>query len=166
MSERVIGWRLDLVRNQNEWKGAAYAYAKSEFFSLITKATYGSLPIMVSIYMDGYTLDKFYRRWLEDAGVDENRISGVVNFIVFDVPNVVENIIDRPLDSIEMQMVRDRFELRWIEGVEKIIDEKLEGIDGLYSDAPPYWVCEHQQTQSDSIIAVWFDHQKLLPLRF
>lgn len=149
MKQKVIGWRLELVRNCRHWRGGAYSGVRAELFLLLLKAVYGKQPIRVSIYTDEVTLTRFYMRWIDEAGIDTSRLAGVIEFHVVKSPDVV--------GSESAGLSEDEYLRRWEDAASEAVDANLEGIESLYHDQPPDWIYVHQQTQDDCIVAVWVE---------
>jgi len=134
-SSHVIGWRVDLVRHHLFWKGNQYLHAKLEFFTLLLKAQSLNLNIDVHIYTDPETMDRFYKRWLEEEGYDLSALMCI-------------HIIHLKQDCWELE--------EWLSVTSKQIEVQWEkDLRCLDTEFPPDHIYKYIQGQDDSVLAIW-----------
>jgi hypothetical protein len=139
--ENVIGWRLDLVRNSAEWKGSQVLVAKAEFFELIAKSELSNIPVSVYLYLDLYTFRKYYEVWLEESGLTLNELVTCL------------------MIEIDCAGVTDKKEYlnTWYENCSKFINVQTQNVNSA-DDESPTWLAQHQQTQYDLIMPIYYSH--------
>lgn len=152
--QKIIGWRLDLVRHRRWWKGAEHLKAKLELYALLAKSQWASPPVHVILYMDIETWQRSYQRWLEKEGLS---CEFPERFQVMIVDGNSEPVrFDRELvRSLSSEELRQQFMTDWLARVDKVIEESWEADKRLYPEFPPEHLSLHQQSQSDSILAIW-----------
>ena len=138
-AENGIGWRLDLVRNSAEWRGGQVLVAKAEFFELIAKTELSAIPVSIFLYMDSHTADKYYERWLKESGLALNEFVTCLRI------------------EIDCTHINNKTEYlnRWYEGCCKYINEQTKDLNSA-PDERPIWLAQHQQSQYDSILPIYF----------
>jgi hypothetical protein len=137
-TEKIVGWRLDLVRNSAEWKGSQVLVAKAEFFELIAKTELSKIPVSVYLYMDGHTSFKYYENWLEESGLALNELVTCLRI------------------EIDLSEISDKKEYleRWFKCCSKFIGEQTKCLNSAQGETPT-WLMQHQHSQYDSILPIY-----------
>ncbi|WP_062264295.1 hypothetical protein [Endozoicomonas arenosclerae] len=155
----IVGWQLDLIRHQDNWKGSQFLAAKTELFALIAKVLCRSEPVTVCLYTDSVTFQLYYQKWLKEEGVDLSRLQGKIVFNVFELGELSQGINlpehlkagdQAKLDKLK-QAYLDLFNRAIQANIEKTVDCPPE----YYPERPPEWLAMHQQTSDDHIVGVW-----------
>lgn len=156
-SADIVGWRLDLVRHHLMWKGAQYLSAKQELFALIAKATLAIEPIKVVIHTDITTYQDFYSKWLHQEGVHESSLKGLIDFAIYltKEPYEYTPVLDENRVPEGPENYRQIFLSEWLDSVDSSIDKLLTDTPNLAPEHYPDWLYQHQQSQSDCIMAIW-----------
>lgn len=159
IEHKVIGWRLDLVRNRLWWRGNDFLASKSELFALIAKACLVEQLLSVTIYTDRMTFDGYYLKWLEEEGVKPRFLRGVVDFCIVGVTrDCYRNYLDDW--DIHPEDLKHDYLKPWLYAVNDEIKKVYQANPALYPDMPPDWLTVHQQRYYDGIVAVWAESSK------
>ncbi|MCT7358631.1 hypothetical protein [Thalassolituus pacificus] len=171
----VIGWRLDLVRLRSFWQGAEHLKAKLELFTLLAKSQHLTPAVDVCIVTDSDTWERCYKLWLQEEGLLQEEPSGLNDGEATSRDALPERFeirildIDQSLHSFESESLsvsqkKARYRDTWLKSAEKFIAQQCDADDRLAFEFPPDYLFMHQQTESDSIAAIWSD-ELLLNLR-
>lgn len=153
-SVKITGWRLDLVRLRPWWKGAEHLKAKLELFTLLAKSQMTTLSVEVCIVTDTDTFERCYQRWLQEEGLDSESLPERFNLIIIDLDRRLLDFQAQDLSPVEIK--KDNL-TKWLIQAEEIIGQQWDADDRLFPDFPPDFLIQHQQTESDSILAIWDD---------
>uniref|UniRef100_UPI004047F9A2 hypothetical protein n=1 Tax=Roseivirga sp. TaxID=1964215 RepID=UPI004047F9A2 len=167
-NNQIIGWRLDLVRLRSFWKGAEHLKAKLELFTLLAKSQFVLPAVEVCIVTDSDTWERCYKPWLQEEGLLQEEPSGLSDDGGIHGDTLPERFeirildIDQSLFSVgpESLLVSERkaqYRNAWLRSAEAFIVQQCDADDRLAPDFPPDYLFIHQQTQSDSIAAIWSD---------
>ncbi len=137
--ENVIGWRLDLLRNCAEWQSSQVVVAKAEFIELITKTELFVIPVSVYLYLDRQTSKKYYEHWLEESGLSLNELISC---------SIIE--LEHADFGSEKEYLR-----QWYKSCSQFISAQTKHLNTT-QDENPAWFTQHQQTQYDSILPIYF----------
>lgn len=174
-SSHIIGWRLDLVRLRSFWQGAEHLKAKLELFTLLAKSQHLTPAVDVCIVTDSDTWQRCYKQWLQEEGLLQDNKSDLNDGEAINRATLPERFkfcildIDQSLHSFESESLsvsqkKTRYRDAWLKSAEEFIAQQCDADDRLAPEFPPDYLFMHQQTESDSIAAIWSD-ELLLNLR-
>ncbi|PHS64301.1 MAG: hypothetical protein COB09_07945 [Thalassobium sp.] len=165
----VIGWRLDLVRLRSFWQGAEHLKAKLELFTLLAKSQLVLPTVEVCIVTDSDTWERCYKQWLQEEGLLQGEQSDLNDGEAINRATLPERFeirlldIDQSLHSFELESLsvsqkKARYREAWLKSAAKFIAQQCDADDRLAFEFPPNYLFMHQQSQYDSVLALYAGH--------
>lgn len=151
-SARMIGWRLDLVRHRSWWKGSGHLKAKLELFTLLARCQCLTPALEVIVYTDIETWRRSYQRWLADEGFSEISLPERFQICIVESQPSYDSQCDSLLSPQELSQL---WLASWLEKVDGVIEKQWVVDKRLFSEKPPEYLDQYQQSMHDSILGVW-----------